>query len=201
MISNYLYVMPEIGKLEVRHEKVVSRQDGASVSVPCSAPSPKSLLSHQHAPDNNTGSTTLFTVSHEKGGGGDRNHGNGPSTGRATFTGDEVTYQTQHVDKKDVTREGPIKGKSDEECTSTSNLVTSQELSESLQLLRYDLHREVQQIIREQVRQFSIAKVKSRKRKENVYIYTSLVSVVKVMYYFRVLYHTFLFPLTFTHIA
>lgn len=40
-----------------------------------------------------------------------------------------------------------------------SQHVTSQELAESLQLLRYDMHREMQQIIREQVRQFAIAKV------------------------------------------
>jgi hypothetical protein len=37
--------------------------------------------------------------------------------------------------------------------------VTAQDLDEALMLLRYDLHREMQDIIREQVRQFSIAKV------------------------------------------
>ncbi len=38
--------------------------------------------------------------------------------------------------------------------------VTSKELEESLELLRYDIHREVQDIIKEQVRQFTIAKVR-----------------------------------------
>ena len=37
--------------------------------------------------------------------------------------------------------------------------VTHQQLTESLQLIQYDVHREVQSVIREQVRQFSIAKV------------------------------------------
>lgn len=37
--------------------------------------------------------------------------------------------------------------------------VTAKDLEESLQLLRYDIHREVQDVIREQIRQFSIAKV------------------------------------------
>lgn len=37
--------------------------------------------------------------------------------------------------------------------------VTRIELEESLELLRYDIHREVQEIIKEQVRQFSIARV------------------------------------------
>jgi hypothetical protein len=37
--------------------------------------------------------------------------------------------------------------------------VTAQDLDEALMLLRYDLHREMQDIIREQIRQFSIAKV------------------------------------------
>lgn len=37
--------------------------------------------------------------------------------------------------------------------------VTSRELEDSLALLKYDIHREVQDIIREQIRQFAIAKV------------------------------------------
>jgi hypothetical protein len=37
--------------------------------------------------------------------------------------------------------------------------VTAQDLDEALMLLRYDLHREMQDVIREQIRQFSIAKV------------------------------------------
>lgn len=37
--------------------------------------------------------------------------------------------------------------------------VTVRDLDESLQLLRYDIHREVQDVVREQIRQFSIAKV------------------------------------------
>lgn len=37
--------------------------------------------------------------------------------------------------------------------------VTARDLEESLQMLKYDLHREMQDIIKEQIRQFSIAKV------------------------------------------
>lgn len=37
--------------------------------------------------------------------------------------------------------------------------MTNQQLTEALQLIQYDVHREVQGVIREQVRQFSIAKV------------------------------------------
>ena len=37
--------------------------------------------------------------------------------------------------------------------------VTNQELTEALELIQYDVHREVHAVIREQVRQFSIAKV------------------------------------------
>jgi hypothetical protein len=37
--------------------------------------------------------------------------------------------------------------------------VTAKELEEALELLKYDIHREIQEVIREQVRQFSIAKV------------------------------------------
>ena len=37
--------------------------------------------------------------------------------------------------------------------------VSARDLEESLQLLKYDLHREMQDIIKEQIRQFSIAKV------------------------------------------
>lgn len=36
--------------------------------------------------------------------------------------------------------------------------VTTQELTEALALLRYDVHREVQEVVREQVRQFAISK-------------------------------------------
>ena len=36
--------------------------------------------------------------------------------------------------------------------------VTTQELQDSLQMLRYDVHREVQEVIKEQVRQFAIAR-------------------------------------------
>lgn len=38
--------------------------------------------------------------------------------------------------------------------------VTSQELQESLQILRYDMHKEVQGIVKEQIRQFALAKVR-----------------------------------------
>jgi hypothetical protein len=38
--------------------------------------------------------------------------------------------------------------------------VTSQELQDALALLRYDVHKEIQAITREQVRQFAIAKVR-----------------------------------------
>jgi hypothetical protein len=37
--------------------------------------------------------------------------------------------------------------------------VTSQELNDSLAMLKYDIHREIQDIIREQARQFSMAKL------------------------------------------
>lgn len=37
--------------------------------------------------------------------------------------------------------------------------VTSEQLEEALSMLRYDIHREVQQVIKEQIRQFAIAKV------------------------------------------
>lgn len=39
-----------------------------------------------------------------------------------------------------------------------SKLVTLEDLNDAFQLLRYDMHREVQAVIREQVRQFAIAK-------------------------------------------
>jgi hypothetical protein len=40
--------------------------------------------------------------------------------------------------------------------------VTSKELEDALALLKYDVHREVQDVIREQIRQFAIAKVRYR---------------------------------------
>ena len=42
---------------------------------------------------------------------------------------------------------------------STSRPVTSVELNEALQLVKYDMHREIQGLMKEQVRQFSIAQV------------------------------------------
>jgi hypothetical protein len=43
-----------------------------------------------------------------------------------------------------------------------SRPVTSSELTEALQLVKYDFHRELQALMREQVRQFSIAQVRRR---------------------------------------
>jgi len=40
--------------------------------------------------------------------------------------------------------------------------VSNQEFQEALHLLRYDVHKEIQAITREQVRQFAIAKVRQR---------------------------------------
>jgi hypothetical protein len=45
-----------------------------------------------------------------------------------------------------------------ESIRSAVKAVSKVELEESLQLLRYDIHREVQDIVREQIRQFAIAK-------------------------------------------
>ncbi len=59
--------------------------------------------------------------------------------------------------------------------------ITSKDLEESLELLKYDIHREVQEIIREQVRQFSIAKVSC--------YYFIFISINKLLYSLRMIQH------------
>ena len=54
--------------------------------------------------------------------------------------------------------------------TSPKN-VTSAELSDALLLMKYDFHRELQTLMREQVRQFAIAKVRIFKMSANAFYY------------------------------
>ena len=47
----------------------------------------------------------------------------------------------------------------EDELRSAIRPVSNQQLTEAMQLLKYDIHREMQGLLKEQIRQFSIAKV------------------------------------------
>lgn len=76
------------------------------------------------------------------------------------------TYQQSTIDKLNLSRDSVILRKADAhaedefaDLRQAVKPVTSVELEEALELLKYDIHREVQDVIREQVRQFAMAKV------------------------------------------
>jgi flagellar capping protein FliD len=63
---------------------------------------------------------------------------------------------------RDYMREVDESAGNEEDFSSLRNAprpVNTKDLEEALELLKYDIHREIQEVIREQVRQFSIAKV------------------------------------------
>lgn len=63
-------------------------------------------------------------------------------------------------------------GRGGMENSSSSGSLTREELEEALDLLRYDIHREVQLIVKEQIRQFAIAKVRVFLLSDSVLIVT-----------------------------
>ena len=94
-------------------------------------------------------------------------HSNNTSTVSNTAVHTEPNRNvTQEVDKDKAINELPHSNnniihpdKQEIEMRASDQTVSSTELSEALLLMKYDIHRELQVIMREQVRQFAIAKV------------------------------------------
>ena len=80
--------------------------------------------------------------------------------------------------------------------------VTSSELTEALQLVKYDFHRELQTLMREQVRQFSIAQVRQCLRQISIPIPIPLplhLALSCLILYYLMLYYVILLPDTTVH--